>query len=145
MNGNGKNLPRFNANRGRGHCVDGTNMLKSMMQRRSSVDPLAATNSWIGLPSPRGNSERFQAAYGVSGHRLHSHLQLSTWVTFRTAGRQKGITGGQETTTAAFAAVSQILYSLRLPSSRGDWMALELFVQGTEGWGEDVRRLVMAA
>ena len=32
-----------------------------------------------------------------------------------------------------------------LRSSRGDWMAFELFVRGVEAWEDDVKRLVMAA
>jgi hypothetical protein len=30
-------------------------------------------------------------------------------------------------------------------NSRGDWIPIELFVQGIERWGEDTKRLVMAA
>ncbi len=29
--------------------------------------------------------------------------------------------------------------------SRGDWTALELFLAGVEGWGEDVKHLLLVA
>ena len=35
--------------------------------------------------------------------------------------------------------------TLGYSESRGDWMAFELFVQGVEAWGDDVKRLVKAA
>jgi hypothetical protein len=38
-----------------------------------------------------------------------------------------------------------VLASKQLLSSRGDWMAFELFVQGVAAWDDEVKRLVMAA
>lgn len=43
-----------------------------------------------------------------------------------------------------FSIEPQVLYCQGL-SCRGDWTAFELFVRGVDAWGDDVKRLVMAA